>query len=39
MSRQGVPDYLIAMRKPGDNPERVSHTKQEFPVEQWQHLA
>ena len=24
MSRQGIPDYLITMRKPGDNPERVS---------------
>ncbi len=23
MSRQGVPDYLVTMRKPGDNPERV----------------
>lgn len=23
--RAGVPDYLIAMRKPGDNPEPVSH--------------
>jgi hypothetical protein len=24
MSRQGIPDYLVTMRKPGDNPERVS---------------
>lgn len=23
MSRQGIPDYLITMRKPGNNPERV----------------
>lgn len=23
MSRQGIPDYLVTMRKPGDNPERV----------------
>jgi hypothetical protein len=23
MSRQGVPDYLVTFRKPGDNPERV----------------
>lgn len=23
--RAGIPDYLIAMRKPGDNPEPVSH--------------
>ena len=26
MSRQGIPDYLVTMRKPGDNPERVTHT-------------
>jgi DNA modification methylase len=25
MCRQGLPDYLITMRKPGDNPEPVSH--------------
>lgn len=25
MCRQGLPDYVIAMRKPGDNPERVAH--------------
>ena len=24
MSRQGIPDYLVTMRKPGDNPQRVS---------------
>ena len=23
LSRQGIPDYLVTMRKPGDNPERV----------------
>ena len=25
MCRNGIPDYLIAMRKPGDNPEPVTH--------------
>lgn len=25
MCRQGLPDYLITMRKPGDNPEHVAH--------------
>lgn len=25
MCRQGLPDYLIVMRKPGDNPEPVAH--------------
>ena len=24
MSRQGLPDYLVTMRKPGENPERVA---------------
>ncbi len=24
MSRQGIPDYLVTMRKPGDNPQKVS---------------
>ena len=39
MSRQGIPDYLVTMRKPGDNPERVSHTPADFPVELWQNYA
>jgi len=39
MSRQGIPDYLVTMRKPGDNPERVSHTNESFPVGVWQKYA
>lgn len=39
MSRQGVPDYLVTFRKPGENPERVSHTNDDFPVEVWQRYA
>lgn len=39
MSRQGIPDYLVAMRKPGDNPERVEHTNESFPVPIWQRYA
>jgi DNA modification methylase len=39
MSRQGVPDYLVTMRKPGENPERVAHTSEEFPVKLWQQYA
>ena len=39
MSRQGVPDYLVTMRKPGDNPERVSNTNETFPVQLWQQYA
>ena len=39
MSRQGVPDYLITFRKPGDNPEPVTHTNSSFPVKEWQRYA
>jgi len=39
MSRQGIPDYLVTMRKPGLNEEPVSHTAEEFPVQLWQRYA
>jgi len=39
LSRQGVPDYVVTMRKPGDNPERVGHTAEAFPVSLWQQHA
>ncbi len=39
MSRQGIPDYLVTMRKPGENPERVTHTNESFPVDIWQRYA
>ena len=39
MSRQGVPDYLVVMRKDGTNPEPVTHTNETFPVAQWQRYA
>lgn len=39
MSRQGIPDYLITMRKPGTNPEPVTHTDESFPVKVWQRYA
>lgn len=39
MSRMGIPDYLETMRKPGDNPERVTHTNESFPVSMWQRYA
>jgi DNA modification methylase/superfamily II DNA or RNA helicase len=38
-SRQGLPDYLISFRKPGDNLEPVSHTNENFPVSAWQNYA
>jgi DNA modification methylase len=39
MSRQGVPDYVVTMRKPGINAKPVSHTDQTFPVARWQQYA
>jgi DNA modification methylase len=39
MSRQGIPDYLVTMRKPGENVEPVSHTNDEFPISVWQRYA
>jgi len=39
MSRQGIPDYIVTMRKPGENPERITHTDATFPVDVWQNYA
>jgi DNA modification methylase len=39
MSRQGIADYLVTMRKPGDNVEPISHTHETFPVSKWQNYA
>ena len=39
MSRMGIPDYVVTMRKPGENPERVSHTNESYPVTKWQEVA
>lgn len=39
MSRQGIPDYLITMRKPGLNVDPIAHTSEEFPVQKWQRYA
>ena len=39
MSRQGLPDYVLTFRKPGDNPEPVSHTAEDYPVDKWQKIA
>lgn len=40
MSRQGIPDYLVTMRAPGDaDPEdRVKHGE-DYPVDKWQKVA
>lgn len=39
MSRQGLADYLVIMRKPGVNPLPIAHTADEFPVDKWQQYA
>ena len=39
MSRQGIPDYIVTMRKPGENPEKITHTQESFPVDVWQNYA
>lgn len=39
MCRQGLADYLVTMRKPGDNVQAISHTEDEFPVDLWSRYA
>lgn len=38
-SRMGNPDYLLVFVKPGENPFPVTHTNENFPVDQWQQWA
>lgn len=38
-SRQGIPDYVVTMRKPGVNAKPIEHTPDEFPVARWQRYA
>lgn len=37
MSRQGIPDYLVTMRAPGEPVDKVTHD--DYPVEKWQRVA
>jgi hypothetical protein len=39
MSRQGVPDYLVTMRKPGENAAPIEHEATAYPVARWQRVA
>lgn len=39
LSRQGIPDYLITMRKDGINDKPINHTNEGFPVDLWQRYA
>lgn len=38
-SRQGIPDYLVTMRKTGENPDPVTKDPEQFPVGLWQRYA
>lgn len=38
-SRMGLPDYIIIMRKPGENSAPITHTNETFPVSDWQKIA
>jgi hypothetical protein len=39
MSRQGIPDTVLVFRKPGDNPEPITHSFESFPLDLWQKWA
>lgn len=39
LSRQGIADYIVIMRKKGENKVPVVHTNENFPVEKWQEWA
>jgi DNA modification methylase len=39
MSRQGIPDYLVTFRSPGEIGKRVTHTPENYPVQHWQKIA
>lgn len=39
MSRVGMPDYMLFFRKDEVNPEPITHSPEDLPVEQWQELA
>lgn len=39
MCRQGLPDYVVTMRKTGENKKMIAHTHENFPVDLWQRYA
>lgn len=39
MSRQGIPDYLVTVRTPGEMVDKVKHTVENYPVSKWQRVA
>ena len=39
MSRQGIPDYLVTVRAPGEPTDKVKHDPESYPVSKWQEVA
>ena len=39
MSRQGLADYVLTFRKPGDNQEKIEHIEDDFPLPLWTNYA
>lgn len=39
MSRQGLADYLVTMRAPGEPQDKVTHDPYDYPVSKWQKIA
>lgn len=39
ISGSAIPDYLVTFRKPGENPQPIKHTDEEFPVDLWSKYA
>lgn len=39
MSGNGIADYIVTMRKKGENSEKIIHTNESFPVKVWQKYA
>lgn len=39
MSRMGIPDRVVVLRKPGENPIPIRHTSDAYPVDMWQRVA
>jgi DNA modification methylase len=37
--RMGTADYIVTFRKPGDNPEAVTHTHENYHLDRWQQVA
>jgi len=39
MSRMGIPDRVVTLRKPGENPVPIPHPGDSYPVDRWQKVA